>query len=360
VDETTLDVLVNGASKEDASPKKTIQQSSPPKPLRQKWSAQAVPFVPKQREQTMSATTTGIEPKAYHSKDWQLPTPDSTTPEEFGELDYDVMNPAKMMSGIQQYGHGQDWEQDEEEVYDINREDRSVVLKGISPFTTMADVLAVVRGGAVLNIYLRPQQRTAHVAFVEPYAAEKFLIHSRRTDVYIKGKRVCGPLSDTKFLLTRPQMEVFYDDRQHFLPGYLARRIHNNGATRNLVIRYAKADMTEESIREDLEHIYRLEVVSCHFEFGHAWLSLNSVQQAVTARSCMGSRFKYKGCRIEFYPDECTEPLPPYVKRQPQSKPATLRSKKSNYNFNNKFATLTVEDDNRSSIGIGSPVRVHG
>lgn len=150
------------------------------------------------------------------------------------------------------------------------------------------------------------------------------------------------------------QVEVFWDDRQHFLPGYLAQRIHNNGATRNLVIRFAKADMTEKSICEDLDHIYRLEIVKVHFEFGHAWISLNSVQQAVTARSCMGSRFKYKGTRIEFYPDECAEPLPPYVKRQPQSQPATLRSKKSTYSFNNKFASLTVDDECRSIIGFGS------
>lgn len=356
----TLDVLVNGATSDDATPKKAVQQSSPPKPLRQTWSAQAVPFVPKQREQAILATSTGIESKVYHSKNWQLPSPDSANHEEFVELNYDVMSSAQKSSGNRQYGQVQEWEQDEEDVYDINREDRSVVLKGISPFTTMADVLAVVRGGAVLNIYLRLQQRTAHVAFVEPHAAEKFLIHSKRTDVYIKGKRVCGPHAGIELLLTHPQIEVFYDDRQHFLPGYLAGRIYNTGATRNLVIRFVKADMTEESIRDDLEHIYRLEVVSCHFEFGHAWLSLNSIQQAVTARSCMGSRFKYKGCRIEFYPDECAEPLPPYVKRQPQSKPATLRSKKSTYNFNNKFATLTVDDGSRSSIDIGSPVKVHG
>jgi hypothetical protein len=152
---------------------------------------------------------------------------------------------------------------------------------------------------------------------------------------------------------------VFWDDRQHFLPGYLARRIYNNGATRNLVVRFVKADMTEDSIREDLEHIYRLEVVSCHFEFGHAWVSLNSVQQAVTARSCMGSRFKYKGCRIEFYPDDCAEPLPPYVKRQPQSRPAKGRRKEPAYFSNNRFATLTLDDGSRSSIGISSPVMAH-
>lgn len=163
---------------------------------------------------------------------------------------------------------------------------------------------------------------------------------------------------DTEVLLTPTQIEVFWDDRQHFLQGHLARRIYNNGASRNLVIRFAKAEMTEESIREDLEHIYRLEVVSVRFEFGHAWVSLNSVQQAVTARSCMSSRFKYKGTRIEFYPDECAELLPPYVKRQPQSQPTILRSKRSAYNFNNRFATLTVDDESRSSIGVGSPVMV--
>jgi hypothetical protein len=158
-------------------------------------------------------------------------------------------------------------------------------------------------------------------------------------------------------MLTLAQIEVFWDDRQHYLQGHLARQIYSNGATRNLVIRFAKPDMTEESIREDLDHIHQLEIVSIRFEFGHAWVSLNSVQQAVTARSCMGSRFKYKGTRIQFYPDECAEPLPPYVRRQPQPQPA-LSSKKSGYSFNNRFATLTVDDESRSSIGFGSPVRV--
>lgn len=207
VDATTLDVLVHGASEDAASPEKTAQQSSPPKLHPRTWSAQAVPFVPKPREQMLSTVPARVQPEPHHDKNWQLPSPDSTSPdstspEEFEELNYDGISTMKAMSGNQQCGYGQDYEQDEGGLHGINRDDRSVVLKGISPFTTMADVLAVIRGGAVLNIFLRPQQRTAHVAFVEPNAAEKFLIHSKRTDTYIKGKRVCAALAQTELLLT--------------------------------------------------------------------------------------------------------------------------------------------------------------
>src|SRR6266852_3194342 len=97
------------------------------------------------------------------------------------------------------------------------------------------------------------------------------------------------------------QIEVFWDDRQHFLPGHIARRISYDGVTRNLVIRFPKPDMNVESIKEDLDHIHRLEVVNITFDnAGHAFVSLNSVYQALIARSCMSSRLKYKGTtRIE-------------------------------------------------------------
>lgn len=202
VDATTLDVLVHGVSEDAASPEKTAQQSSPPKLHSRAWSAQAEPFVPKPREQMLSTIPIHVQPKPHHDKNWQLPSPDSTNPEEFEELNYDGISTMKTMSGNQQCGSGQDYEQDEGDLHGINRDDRSVVLKGISPFTTMADVLAVIRGGAILNIFLRPQQRTAHVAFVEYNAAEKFLIHSKRIDTYIKGKRVCAALAQTELPLT--------------------------------------------------------------------------------------------------------------------------------------------------------------
>jgi hypothetical protein len=74
--------------------------------------------------------------------------------------------------------------------------------------------------------------------------------------------------------------------------------------------------MTVESIKEDLGHIHRLEVVSIAFgDASHAFISLNSVSHSLVARSCMSSRLKYRSTRIEFYPDECGQSLPPIVKK---------------------------------------------
>ena len=128
-----------------------------------------------------------------------------------------------------------------------------------------------------------------------------------------------------------------WDERQQYMPGHLARRVACNGASRNLVVRFIKPDMTPEDLREDLAHIHRLEVVEVSFDSGHAYISLNSIQQAITARSCMLSRFKYKGTRIEFYPDECDQPLPTIVKKHvPRPSPVHART----WSHRNRFALL--------------------
>jgi hypothetical protein len=79
-------------------------------------------------------------------------------------------------------------EEEEEEYYENNHEDRSLTFRGLSPFTTLADVLKHVKGGLILNAFKRP--KSAHIAFVDPIAAEKFLMYSKRADLYIRNKRV--------------------------------------------------------------------------------------------------------------------------------------------------------------------------
>ena len=136
------------------------------------------------------------------------------------------------------------------------------------------------------------------------------------------------------------------------LSGYLARRIAQENASRNLVLRFVKPHMTAESIREDLEHIYHLEVVNMNFSGGHCFISLNSVSLACTAKSCMQSRQKYKGVRIEFYPDECGQPLPdvPPRTRNKASKPdlpskgATMPSRRRRGPNVNRFEALAGFD----------------
>lgn len=152
-------------------------------------------------------------------------------------------------------------------------------------------------------------------------------MHSRRNDIYLKAKR----------------LEVTWADRQVGLPGHIQRQVYNQGASRNIVVRFAKHEMTEETIREDLEHIHNLEVVSVVTANSHIFISLNGIQFAITARHCMQSRLKYKGTRIEFFEDECDQVLPPierkiYKKPRENKRPATV-------SMANRFALLFEDDD---------------
>jgi hypothetical protein len=108
------------------------------------------------------------------------------------------------------------------------------------------------------------------------------------------------------------QVEPSWNDRQFYLPPYVRGKIIA-GATRNIVIHNVSPKITEALIRQDLEHIHNLVVVSVRFRQGNAYISTNSVHNALFARSCMISRSTYKGRRIGFFADECDQPLPRVV-----------------------------------------------
>lgn len=140
------------------------------------------------------------------------------------------------------------------------------------------------------------------------------------------------------------QVEASWGERQFYLPTHVGVKIYN-GASRNLVIRGVNPNFTEDMIREDLDHIHNLVVISVTFARGDAYISTNSVHNALFARTCMMSRLPYKGMKIEYYPDECAEPLPKirHAPRERQPPPA----KKSNP-ATNRFQMLNLdgaEDD---------------
>jgi hypothetical protein len=114
-----------------------------------------------------------------------------------------------------------DEEDSEPERFNGDNQDRSIVLRGFSPFTTLADLAKVLRGGIILNMYIREREREAHVSFVEPLAAEKFVMHYKRNDMYLKGKRI----------------DVCWDDRQYYLPGYIRRQVSVRSLTKAAPIR---------------------------------------------------------------------------------------------------------------------------
>ena len=69
-------------------------------------------------------------------------------------------------------------------------EQRTFMLKGLSEKTTHKDIIGFLRGGTILDVFLRPNERNASVSFVEGSSAQQFMNYARRNDIYVHGKRV--------------------------------------------------------------------------------------------------------------------------------------------------------------------------
>lgn len=138
------------------------------------------------------------------------------------------------------------------------------------------------------------------------------------------------------------QVEVKWADRQFRLNTHIANKIAN-GATRNILI-HSAADrgLTAPQIREDMEHIHNLVVIDVVFRGADALVSMNSIHNALFARTCMMSRSTYKGCKIEFVRDECDVPLPTkaYV---PKAIGAEKKAKKAGPAISNRFDMLNID-----------------
>ncbi|KAH6684129.1 hypothetical protein B0J14DRAFT_526584 [Halenospora varia] len=204
---------------------------------------------------------------------------------------------------------------------------RTVQLANLPDSTTHADIVDIVRGGMLLDIYLRTHDRTASVSFLEEAHAQEFFRHVKRHDLYIRGKRI----------------EIRWNDRQFILPGHVANKIAI-GATRNLVIQNCNPRHTEEAIRDDLEHIHNLVVIRVVFSGQNAYISTNSVHNAMFARTCMMSRATYKGSKIEWDNDECAAPLEKPKYQQENVAP----KKKKDAPVMNRFQLLNMEDEDGS------------
>lgn len=170
---------------------------------------------------------------------------------------------------------------------------RTIILRNLADRTTHRDIVNFVRGGMLLDVYFRYADKSANVSFVHGAAAQEFMAYMKRNEVYLHGRIVA----------------FAWSDRQYTMPNYIANKI-GIGATRNLVIRRLYPKITENRIREDLDHIHNLVIIDLFFANGDAYLSLSSVRSSLFARTCMMSRVTYKGLQIEWYPDECALPLP--------------------------------------------------
>ncbi|KAK3944258.1 hypothetical protein QBC46DRAFT_172450 [Diplogelasinospora grovesii] len=215
---------------------------------------------------------------------------------------------------------------------------RTLHLSNLAEGTTHSDIIDVVRGGILLDVFIRSSERSASVSFAYAEDAQGFFNYVRKHDLYIRNKRI----------------EVKWSDFQFVLPGQVAAKIRQ-GATRNLVIRRCDAKHTEQSIREDLDHIHNLSVVKVEFIGGDCFISLNSIHNAIYAQMCMMSRAKYKSSKIEWGPDECSqsyERLPPRQRKEPPPPPRKVSS------ATNRFQLLNIEDDDEEDSALPRAIAV--
>ncbi|KAL7905879.1 hypothetical protein GGI35DRAFT_488140 [Trichoderma velutinum] len=204
---------------------------------------------------------------------------------------------------------------------------RSVQLLNLPEDATYADIAAVVRGGILFELSILRRSSTTIVTFAQTTAAEAYYTHVRNNYLYIKNRKI----------------DIRWSDRFQILHDHFVKRIAN-GATRNLILRNCNTSHTEASIRHDLDHIHGLEVVSITFYGGMCRISTNSVPSAMYARTCMMSRLKYKGSRLEWDADECARPLNqvPLMPRQKAALPAAPMRR--SVSSGNRFQILADEE----------------
>ena len=214
-----------------------------------------------------------------------------------------------------------------------------------------------VGGDFLISICARTILRRFHSS--NHAGCSELLEYSNKHNLYIRGKRV----------------QVKWADRQFHLPAHVASKIANHGASRTMLIKNpvprpqgngefrngyvaSTARLTARKIRDDLEHIHNLVVVDVKFlRGGDVLVELNSVHNALFARTCMLSRVPYRGLRIEWALDQCAGPLPKpmqgtrVVSGSQQPKPSAKDSGQSNM-----FALLEMdpsepETDNEDCFG---------
>jgi hypothetical protein len=275
---------------------------SPKPPAQSDWSVEAPVFVPQAR----SRSRLGINNSRNVSKKKRVsPRPDgyiyedehASVTSKWNVTTAKVVDEKKSKAG------------------EHSSDQRTLLIKGLPENSALLNAVKVVRRGQPLNVYIRYHKRLDLISLVDASAAAASLVYSKGTAISVLSKRVSAhyPWSCQKVSMLNTiciQVKLLYDVCQFHGSIHVLHRISRRGATRSPVIRYVKHDMTSQSISDELEHIDNLKVVNINITAGEAFISLNSVHNAIIDRQCPHSRFTYKYCSIDHYPDECDQPLP--------------------------------------------------
>lgn len=70
---------------------------------------------------------------------------------------------------------------------------RTLFFTRLPEKSTYASFLEVVRGGVVVDVWMKPSDRCASVSFLQPQSAANFYRYAKKNDLYIDGRRVGHP-----------------------------------------------------------------------------------------------------------------------------------------------------------------------
>ena len=71
-----------------------------------------------------------------------------------------------------------------------NNDKKTLLIKNLPLDVSIKDVVNLMRGGALIDVWVKRHDRHAHVSFVEAEAAYAFVKFAQRKDIYLHGKRV--------------------------------------------------------------------------------------------------------------------------------------------------------------------------
>ena len=180
---------------------------------------------------------------------------------------------------------------------------RHVVLYGLKPTCSIAQVLEQVRGGLIVDAKLVDTvsitgSKSALISFFEEHAAISFQYHVSTHDIIINGKNITASMVSTP---SRPLNLVF------------KRAIRELHHTRCLEIKNFPQEVSAVTLRRELEIYPSLKYDAIeHMKMdarGTLMLYFVSVMAAQHAFHNLSHRQKYRYCRIRYAQDPCALPF---------------------------------------------------
>lgn len=67
---------------------------------------------------------------------------------------------------------------------------KTLLIKNLPTNVTIKEIVNLIRGGALLDVYIKFSTKCAFVSFVDPDAAHAFMKYAKRKGIYLQGKMV--------------------------------------------------------------------------------------------------------------------------------------------------------------------------